>query len=142
MVHLYWGIGNTLTHLALNPLCPQVPRESEEEKIFLGELPILELFGSPRCIQANIPYDVDSDVQLVCKYLWACKVGCLRKKIDRLYMDGLDPVKFSTDHDLSDMECHMLLQEYMPQHIANTKITQKLFIRYALWLIKAWNVYK
>ena len=38
-------------------------------------------------------------------------------------------VKFSDDEDLSDDECHVLLQEYMPDHIQETKITQKLFIR-------------
>ncbi len=38
-------------------------------------------------------------------------------------------VKFSDEPDLSADECHMLLQKYMPEHIVETKITQKLFIR-------------
>jgi hypothetical protein len=110
-------------------------------------LPVLELFGSLYDIGANTPYDVDSDVQLVCKYLQACKI----RKIDKLCCDGpimyrirsmADPelyprdertcpiIKFSTDPDLSDEECHKLLQEYMPHHLADTKITQQLFVRY------------
>ena len=38
-------------------------------------------------------------------------------------------VRFSDDEDLTNEECHSLLQKYMPKHIQETKITQKLFIR-------------
>lgn len=102
----------------------------ESLKLFYREVPALQLLGSPQYIQPDIPYTVDSDVQLVCKYLQAYKLGS-PKKIDRLYLEGRQLVKFSTDFDLSDEECHSLLQEYMPKHIASTKITQQLFIRYA-----------
>ena len=38
-------------------------------------------------------------------------------------------MQFSNDPDLSVKECHKLLKEFMPDHIQETKITQKLFIR-------------
>lgn len=114
----------------------QVPSCSDEndeleETPFYQELPILELFCTPHHIQSCVPYDVDSDVQLVCKYLKACQTRLLgRMRIDKLHMDGFDEVKFSTDQDLPEEECHLLLKQYMPPHIANIKITQRLFVRY------------
>ena len=39
------------------------------------------------------------------------------------------PVKFSSEPDLKQKECQQLLQQYMPDHVQNTKITQKLFIK-------------
>ena len=121
--------------------------ESDGEILFFKELPILELFGSRLHIGVDVPYDVDPDVQLVCKYLKACKEDSMfGKRIDRLYLEEDDPlmriilrtgskppqglIKFSTDPDLSDEECHRLLQESMPPHVAMTKITQQLFVRY------------
>ena len=123
--------------------------ESDGETLFFQELPILTLFGSRCHIGADVPYDVDGDVQLVCKYLKAYKEGVVKKRIDRLYIDyslmhrlmfmrnpeHSEPmqcpiIKFSTDPDLSNEECHSLLQEYMPPHVANTKIIQQLFVRY------------
>lgn len=71
---------------------------------------------------------MDSDVQLVCKYLRAYKMGT-PKRIDRQYRECGQLVKFSTDSDLSDEECHEMLQHHMPRHISSTKITQQLFIR-------------
>ena len=97
-------------------------------KQFYREVPALQLLGSPQYIHPDIPYAVDADVQLVCKYLQAYKMG-VPKRIDRLYKEGCQLVKFSTDPDLSEDDCHRLLQEYMPKHIASTKITQQLFIR-------------
>ncbi len=106
---------------------PSRDKESvgESLKLFYREVPALQLIGSPQYIHPDIPYAVDADVQLVCKYLQAYKI----KKIDRLYKEGCQLVKFSNDVDLSDDECHRLLQEHMPKHIASTKITQQLFIR-------------
>lgn len=85
----------------------------------------MQLLGCPKCIGPDTPYDVDSDVQLVCKYLRAYKQGM----IDRLHRDGRPEVKFSTDPVLSSEECHSLLKQYMPEHISSTKITQHLFIK-------------
>ena len=85
----------------------------------------MQLLGSPHHIHSRIPYTVDSDVQLVCKYLQAYST----KKIDSLYRGGDELVKFSTNPDLTEGVCHELLQEYMNEHITSTKITQKLFIR-------------
>ena len=39
------------------------------------------------------------------------------------------PVKFGTEPDLQDEECHELLLQNMPEHVRRTKITQKLFIK-------------
>lgn len=38
-------------------------------------------------------------------------------------------VKFSTDPDVADDECHRLLNEFMADHIKARKITQHLFIK-------------
>ena len=43
------------------------------------------------------------------------------------------PVKFSTEPDLEEEECQQLLLKYMPAHIQNTKITQRLFIKYGVY---------
>lgn len=102
---------------------------SEENlELFYSELPVLKLLGKPYYISPDDPYDVDSDVQLVCKYLRAYK----NKNIDRLYRDRGPRalVQFSCDSDLPDEECHSLLKTYMPNHISCSKITQHLFIRF------------
>ena len=41
------------------------------------------------------------------------------------------PIKFSLDPDLSDSDCHKLLNHYTPQHIKRNKTSQKFFIRCA-----------
>ena len=38
-------------------------------------------------------------------------------------------VKFSSEPDLNEEECQQLLQQYMPDHVRSTKITQRLFIK-------------
>ena len=95
-------------------------------ELFYSEVPILKLFGTPHLVEPDVPYDVDSDVQLVCKYLRAYKTN----NINRLHHDRNPPVKFSLDNDLSAEECHSFLKAYMPDHIACSKITQHLFIRW------------
>lgn len=56
-----------------------------------------------------------------------------------LFVFSLDnlPVKFGDDPDLTDRQCHSLLQEFMPLHVTKNKILQQLFIRYKpkVWLI-------
>ena len=99
----------------------------ESLKLFYQEVPVLHLLGSPHYIHPDIPLAIDQDVQLVCKYLRAYKQGS--RGIDREYREGSRLVKFSTDSDLSEDECHVLLHEYMPKHIRSSKITQQLFIR-------------
>ena len=42
---------------------------------------------------------------------------------------GHSTVKFSTDDNLEEEECQVLLQLYMRDHIKNSKITQKLFVK-------------
>lgn len=108
----------------------QVPSQGEKLAaenldMFYHDLPVLQLLSSSKYIDPDAPYDVDSDVQLVCKYLQAYKRG----KIDRQYQEHGRLVKFSLDDDLSDEACHGLLKEYMPKHVAQTKLTQKLYIK-------------
>ena len=91
---------------------------------FFDEVPVLKLIGTIKIINDSIPYDVDNDVQLVCKYLQAYECG----KINRLY-DEKTVVKFSTDSDLKDEDCYRLLQKYMRDYVSSSKITQQLFIR-------------
>ena len=38
-------------------------------------------------------------------------------------------VKFSSESDLKDKECQELLLHYMPDHVRNKKITQRLFVK-------------
>ena len=96
----------------------------------------------PHYIYSDTPFDVDKDVQLVCKYLQAydgCdrySDGSVRKRINRLFSDpknrkveDKDLIKFSTNPDLSDEVCLHLLHKYMPAHLGGTKITQQLFVR-------------
>ena len=40
------------------------------------------------------------------------------------------PVNFGDDPDLTDVECHSLLKEYMPEHVTHNKVLQQLFIKY------------
>ena len=100
----------------------------EALKQFRVEVPALGLLGTSHYIHPETPYSIDPEVQLVCKYLSAYKIGGL-KGIDRLYREGGVPVKFSLDPDLPASDCHALLADYMPDHIKRTKITQRLFIK-------------
>ena len=98
-------------------------------KQFRAEVPALGLVGSAHYIHPEIPYSVDAEVQLVCKYLRAYPIRGL-KGIDRLYKENSGvPVKFSGEPDLSHTECHALLRRFMPDHIHKTKITQRLFVK-------------
>lgn len=45
-------------------------------------------------------------------------------------------VKFSQDEAPSDEDCHRLLMEYMPDFIQKTKITQRLFIKSAIPILR------
>ena len=104
----------------------------EALKLFHRDVPSLKLLGTPHYIHPDIPYTVDEDAQLVCKYLRAFKTKTKDGSwaIDRLFREGHNIVKFSKDPVLSEEECHKLLYQCMPKHIASTKITQRLFIRY------------
>ena len=93
--------------------------------MFYREVPIFKLLGSPKFIDPDIPYDIDSDVQLVCKYLRAYKTGA----IDQMYYIKRSEISFGNESDLEEEECHQLLRDSMPSHICSSKITQKLFIK-------------
>ena len=99
--------------------------------LFLDEVPALQLLGATdHNVDEDVAFTVDSDVQLVCKYLRAYKASSDNSQgIDRLYREGGRQVKFSTEPNLKDEDCHSLLQEFMPLHITPHKITQQLFIR-------------
>ena len=103
-------------------------KEEDSFKLLCSEVPALDLFGTPHHVNHEVPFCVDSDVQLVCKYLRAYKTG----RIDELYREiHKQKIKFSNDRNLSEEECQALLKEYMPKHqrLAPTKITQQLFVR-------------
>ena len=38
-------------------------------------------------------------------------------------------VKFSLDLDLSEADCHKLLEHYTPKHMKKNKTTRKLFVK-------------
>ena len=56
-------------------------------KEFFEDIPTLGLLGTPHVVYPGSPYVVDSDVQLVCKYLKAYRVSGT-KGIDKLYKEG------------------------------------------------------
>ena len=56
-------------------------------KHFQQEVPALSLLGTPHYIKPGTPYFVDSEVQLVCKYLKAMHVGG-KNGIDKLHERG------------------------------------------------------
>ena len=56
-------------------------------KLFVNDIPVLDLIGSNRLISTEEPYFVDGDVQLVCKYLKAYKIGGYQG-IDKRYREG------------------------------------------------------
>lgn len=57
-------------------------------KEFFEDIPALGLLGTPHMVYSETPYVVDNDVQLVCKYLKAYRVGGT-KGIDKLYKEGM-----------------------------------------------------
>ncbi len=54
---------------------------------FFEDIPALGLLGTPYLINPEAPYVVDEEVQLVCKYLRAYKIGGT-KGINKLYKEG------------------------------------------------------
>ena len=51
---------------------PSISNESEKNlSSFRNLLPTFYFIGTERHIDSSIPYVIDNDVQLVCKYLWA-----------------------------------------------------------------------
>ncbi len=98
-------------------------------ELFFQDVPSLRFIGSKKYIPPETPFEVDADVQLVCKYLQAYKLKSdINKGIDKLYKET-EVVQFSTDKNLKERQCQDLLQEYTPIVMAATKITQQLFLR-------------
>ena len=56
-------------------------------KEFYEDVPALGLLGTPHKVEPELPYVVDEEVQLVCKYLRAHKIGGT-KGINKLYKEG------------------------------------------------------
>ena len=54
---------------------------------FFEDIPALGLLGTPYKVEPEVPYVVDEEVQLVCKYLRAFKIGGT-KGINKLYKEG------------------------------------------------------
>ena len=119
----------------------EVPSRPDEEnplnnlKKFQEEIPIFSVMGTPHLISGDLPYHIDKDVQLICKYLHAYSVYIDKKGtgINRLFVKKRKSrVSFSKEADLDDDKCHQLLHRYMQPHVKSRKILQKLFIRYML----------
>ena len=102
---------------------------------FRREIPIFSIMGTPQYIGNDVLFEIDDDVQLICKYLQAY-TEFLDKKgkgINRLYDDRKQArVIFSTQPNLPPEECYRLLDRYMEAHVKVRKILQKLFVRYML----------
>ena len=102
---------------------------------FQEEIPIFSIMGAPHHISGDLPYHIDKDVQLICKYLHAYSDYIDKKGvgINRLFDERKrSKVSFSAETDLEDVKCHQLLDRYMQSHVKIRKILQKLFIRYML----------
>ena len=56
---------------------------------------------------------------LHCAHMHVCTVGAYAHQ----------PVMFSSEPDLPEVECEQLLLQYMPENIQKTKVTQRLFIK-------------
>ena len=104
---------------------------------FLNFVPILRFIGKPKLIEANKPYLIDNEVQLVCKYLRAMEEFRNRKGkdsqvgINALYQEGSgSPMKVGNKSPVPDRECYTLLSKYMVTDVQSKKILQKLFIKY------------
>ena len=119
----------------------EVPSRPDEEnplnnlKEFQEEIPIFSVMGTPHLISGDLPYHINKDVQLICKYLHAYSVFIDKKStgINRLFQEKRkSKVYFSKEADLDDDRCHQLLHRYMQPHVKSRKILQRLFIRYML----------
>lgn len=94
--------------------------------------PSLYFVGTDKCVKPDESYEIDSDVQLVCKYLHAFKKGTINQQ----YKEEGPLVKFSLCDDFSQDVCNKLLNDYMPSKVKTSKVTQKLFIRYYCYFFK------
>ncbi|XP_019859705.1 PREDICTED: uncharacterized protein LOC109587936, partial [Amphimedon queenslandica] len=115
---------------------PSIYNDPESNlETFRELLPTFTFVGTLHHIDSSLHYEIDDDVQLVCKYLKAYKYEQenpgTREGINKLFNDLIQiPVKFSTEADFDDpKECLSLLYKYMPDYIAERKISQKLFIK-------------
>ena len=69
------------------PARHQTSHADELLKQFLVDIPVFDLVGDPHEVVATVPYAIDADVQLVCKYLKAYDTGG-KSGINRLYTEG------------------------------------------------------
>ncbi len=100
-------------------------------KCFRDEIPTFDLIGNTTYIDPHIPFAVNPDVQLVCKYLKEYRVkGSFFSGIDKLFLnEHMSPIKYSAGKDLTDQLCQELLQENSPQIAAKSKLLMKTFVR-------------
>lgn len=85
MVYFAFPINLPLLPLQVPSRDQMTPNESLRE--FFEDVPALGLLGTPHCIYPQTPFVIDADVQLVCKYLKAYRIGGT-KGIDRLYRES------------------------------------------------------
>ena len=104
-------------------------------KKFQEDIPIFSVMGTPHLISGDLPYHINKDVQLICKYLHAYSVFIDKKStgINRLFKEKRkSKIYFSKEADLDNDRCHQLLHRYMQPPVKSRKILQRLFICYML----------
>lgn len=150
----------TLFGLQVPPSCSvqskslQTTRQLEQSVFEFQEcLPLFHYIGRKVMIGFMNPYSIDSEVQLVCKYLKTCKVArtpstskfffmlCTTlysttceysssaRSLINVFWGTSESEKPGELDDLPADECLMLLKDHTPSH-ATTKVSQRLFIRF------------
>ena len=121
------------------PLSNQVPSlndysDSESLEMFQNQMPTLKILGKEHKVPSSIPYAVDNEVQLVCRYLNALKTKKVAKKgehnLGGVWLPYQQQIYLSSDTTLVDFKCHTLLEAYIPENMKSNKFLQKLFIKY------------
>ena len=119
----------------------EVPSDTSNGKdapyldLFLARLPLFKYLGRKHEVNPCELFDVNGDVQIVCKYLKAYDETDRKgdKTIDTLFSlktEFDEPIKFAVKSDLSLKECQALLNKYMPEHVKERKVMQHLFVKY------------
>ncbi|XP_065842574.1 uncharacterized protein [Oscarella lobularis] len=119
--------GSSLWHIFVEvPAYPEVTDGNKSLSKFLEDVPIFHYLGQSYEISPDSLFDLNDDVQLVCKYLKVYASG----DIDRRLQNNMGEVKFSEDPPVPPTECYSLLENHSTKEIKEQKITQHLFIQY------------
>ena len=138
-VEVYVGCVWVCVGVVTPPLSNQVPSlndysDSESLEMFQNQMPTLKILGKEHKVPSSIPYAVDNEVQLVCRYLNALKTKKVAKKgehnLGGVWLPYQQQIYLSSDTTLVDFKCHTLLEAYIPENMKSNKFLQKLFIKY------------